>query len=152
MKTNLSIFTLVSAALLLVSCSGKIILHEKNSNLEYYKSIPLPNTEVHDATLIQTIDQIVEISKKTAQVNIDTTNYWQYGTSVTVMPTTGRKKQIKKTMVFFHMTVFEAFDKIGKEFDLIMKYQNGRFVFSDPDWVETNELNLLGGEKHVPNK
>lgn len=129
------------------SCEVRKPLQKENVNFKYLNSVILPTAVVDDASLIQAIDNISKISQKKLMTIVETNNSWQCGISFTVLPISQTNKLMRKTIKFHNLTIYEAFEKISTEFGLIMEYKYGRFIFSDPNVTEENELDLLGVEE-----
>jgi len=134
---------LIIVLLLLASCAVKKVSNKNHTDLMRYETVVLPTIVFNDASMIQAINHLCEISKQRLKATTSIADSWKCGISYTVLPISENKKLMRKTIKFKELTIYEAFEVIALKFNVDLKYENGRFVFSDPE-TEKCEIDFSG--------
>jgi hypothetical protein len=112
----------------------------ENEALNKYKTITLNTSTTCDLPLIALIEYLRDLSLCATH---EITGNDDLAVSVTVYATSDWKLKKRAVLTFNGLTIYEAFRKVATEFNLIMKYENGRFVFKDPEYSDTTGNDLF---------
>jgi hypothetical protein len=123
-------------------------LKRPDEALKKYKTIILDAPTPCDLPLIPLIEHLRDLSLcATRKITGDD----RLAVSFTVYPTSDWKLKKRTVLAFNGLTIYEAFKKVATEFDLSMEYEDGRFVFRDPEYSDMYDKDLFEEDKGTGN-
>jgi len=132
------LFTL--SCILPLSCRWSKSQELFENELHKYKRITLDSPTTCDLTLIQHIEYLRHLSLHATR---KITGNDELAISFTLCPTSDWKLEKRVELTFDGLTIYEAFNKVAKEFQLSMNYEYGRFIFRDPDYSDMRDSDLF---------
>jgi hypothetical protein len=137
-RNRVLLFTL--SCVLLLSCRWNKNQELFESELHAYKSVTLDSPTTCNLTLIELIQHLQDLS---LHVTRKITGNDELAVSFTLYPVLDWKLEKRVELTFDGLTIYEAFNKIAKEFQLSMNYECGRFIFRDPDYPDMLDSDLF---------
>lgn len=132
------LFTL--SCILLLSCRWNKSQELFENELHKYKRITLVSPTTCDLTLIEHIEYLRDLSLHATR---KITGNDELAVSFTLYPTSDWKLEKRVELTFDGLTIYEAFNKVAKEFQLSMSYEYGRFIYRDPDYPDMRDSDLF---------
>ncbi len=115
-----------------------------DEHLKQYKTIVIDAPTRCNFTLIPLIEYLRNQSLcATRKITGDD----RLAVSFTLYATSDWKLKRRTVLAFNGLTIYEAFKKVAKEYNLSMKYEDGRFIFRDPEYSATGAKDLFKENK-----
>jgi hypothetical protein len=143
-KQAMAVLILISFCVLALLFLFDRFLKPSGEALEQYKTITLATPTTCDLPLIPLIEYLRDQSLR---VTREITGDDKLAVSATVYATSEWKLKKRSMLTFNGLTIYDAFKKVAAEFDLSMKYEDGRFIFRDPEYADANDKNLFEEDK-----
>lgn len=128
------------SCILLLSCQWDKSQEVFENELHKYKRITLVSPTTCDLTLIKHIEYLRDLSIHATR---KITGNDELAVSFTLYPTSDWKLEKRVELTFDGLTIYEAFNKVAKEFQLSMSYEYGRFIYRDPDYPDMLDSDLF---------
>ena len=137
------------ALALFASCAFlKTNTFSKKNVEEIHKVTTLPATDIEEKVLVDALHILETISNNTIYLNYG--DDCLYGVSYILRPVSnGQILERQISIDLNNMSIFDAFQSLADKCNLVLDYKDGRFVFSDPNWVPVSVPdNPVGSKSH----